>query len=113
MFTGGAGLSWTLPILTDLVERSRRGQSAVRRITWICVLRHYVNYDWFFDELESIGQLGSSGLLDLRIHYTTNSEDIDLVPHYFHPGRPNIQAIIENAVFESLGRIFVGGESMI
>jgi hypothetical protein len=108
--TGGAGLSWTLPILIDLVQRSRCGQSAVRRITWICVLRHSVNYDWFFTELESIGQLGSSSLLDLRIHYTTNTEQVDILPHYFYPGRPNIQAIIENAVHESRGRIFVGGE---
>ena len=110
LFAGGAGLSWTLPLLTDLVERARRGQSAVRRITWICVLRHHVNYDWFFGELESIGQLGPSSLLDLRIHYTSNADDIDMFPHYFYPGRPNIQAIIENAVHESLGRVFVGGE---
>lgn len=41
LFAGGAGISWTLPMLTDLVERHRQGKSVVRRTIWVCVLRHY------------------------------------------------------------------------
>lgn len=68
-----------------------------------------VNYDWFFQELESIMTSGGQGWVDVRIHYTTSADDINFVPAFFRPGRPNIGAILGNAVQEAQGRIFVGG----
>lgn len=110
LFAGGAGISWTLPILVDLVEKARRNQSAVRRVIWVCALRHYVNYDWFFGELEQIVQMSGNAWIDVRIHYTTDTEDVQNVPAFFRPGRPDIEFIIEEAVNAAKGRLFIGGE---
>jgi hypothetical protein len=108
LFAGGAGISWTLPVLTDLLARSRRNQSSVRRLIWVCVMRHYVNYEWFFNELEAVVHNSGDAWLDIRIHYTTNSEDVSLVPTFFRPGRPDIGGIIEDAVNSAQGRTFIG-----
>lgn len=111
LFAGGAGISWTLPILVDLVEKARKNQSAVRRVIWVCALRHYVNYDWFFGELEQIVQMSGNAWIDVRIHYTTDTQDVGNVPAFFRPGRPDIEFIIEEAVNAAKGRLFIGGES--
>jgi ferric-chelate reductase len=110
LFAGGAGISWTLPILVDLVEKARRNQSAVRRVIWVCALRHYVNYDWFFGELEQIVQMSGNAWIDVRIHYTTDAQDVANVPAFFRPGRPDIEFIIEEAVNAAKGRLFIGGK---
>lgn len=38
---GGAGVSWTLPILMDLIIKVRRGEALVRSIIWVWTIRHY------------------------------------------------------------------------
>ncbi|GAO47780.1 hypothetical protein G7K_1978-t1 [Saitoella complicata NRRL Y-17804] len=77
LVAGASGVTFTLPILMDLVERARKGRdfSAVRRLHFIWVIKAYAHTAWCAEELGKIRLLvqekGFRGLeVKIDIHVT-------------------------------------------
>jgi hypothetical protein len=74
LIAGGSGVSFTLPLLLDVVAAARRKQSPVKRVVFVWSLRSAGEVKWASDVLNDIHNNPPSGLsLDIRVHVTRAS----------------------------------------
>ncbi|KAH7925260.1 hypothetical protein BV22DRAFT_1011594 [Leucogyrophana mollusca] len=71
LIAGGAGVSYTLPVLLDIIECVRNGKSDCRRVVFIWVIREASHIHWIEEALVKAVQLAPSSLtVSVHIHLT-------------------------------------------
>ncbi|KLO19817.1 hypothetical protein SCHPADRAFT_817568 [Schizopora paradoxa] len=77
LFAGGSGVSYTLPLLMDLVRRARSGTSSVQRIFFVWVIKEPQHLAWIASVLSTAVLSAPSTLeIDSRIHVTGKSVQV-------------------------------------
>ncbi|KAI0068676.1 hypothetical protein BV25DRAFT_1910436 [Artomyces pyxidatus] len=74
---GGTGVSYTLPLMLDLVKRAREGSSLTKRILFVWVVRNEEHIDWLSTSLadaQASASTTSSLSLDTQIFVTRKRE---------------------------------------
>ncbi|QRV87582.1 Ferric reductase like transmembrane component [Ceratobasidium sp. AG-Ba] len=70
-FSGGSGISYTLPLFVDLINQVRTGKAAARRALFVWTVRDRSHVEWVSRILYAALQDCPSALqLDVRIHVT-------------------------------------------
>ncbi|KAH7909461.1 ferric reductase NAD binding domain-containing protein [Hygrophoropsis aurantiaca] len=71
LVAGGSGVSYTLPIFLDVVERVRNGKSDCRRAVFVWIIRDGRHIQWIQDALAKAVQIAPSSLtVSILIHIT-------------------------------------------
>lgn len=71
---GGSGITYTLPLLLDLVKDAQSGKSAVKNITFVWVVRTTEQIDWIAAPLyQAIRDCPSSLNIDLKLFVTRST----------------------------------------
>ncbi|TDL29709.1 hypothetical protein BD410DRAFT_833972 [Rickenella mellea] len=74
LIVGGSGVSYTLPLLLDLIHNGRSNKSAVRRILFVWCIRDPEHLSWIAKSLSSALTNAPSTLhIDARIHITQSN----------------------------------------
>lgn len=75
---GNTGVSYTLPLLLDLIECVRKGKSICQRATFVWCIRDSEHIRWISDVLEQALALAPESLkIDIRIFVTAPSKPSD------------------------------------
>ncbi|KAG9087759.1 hypothetical protein FRC06_002376 [Ceratobasidium sp. 370] len=70
-FAGGSGISYTLPLLIDLVRQARIGSAVAQRVLFVWTIRDRSHIDWISHLLhEALQDCPPTILLEIRIHVT-------------------------------------------
>ncbi|CAA7259897.1 unnamed protein product [Cyclocybe aegerita] len=82
LVAGGSGISYTLPLLLDLVRISAKGgKSAVGRVVFVWAVRDPAHLKWISQTLvEALNRSGSSIVIEPRIYITGPEYPIPQVP---------------------------------
>ncbi|KAH7925255.1 hypothetical protein BV22DRAFT_452820 [Leucogyrophana mollusca] len=74
LIAGGSGVSYTLPVLLDIIECVRNGKSDCRRVVFIWAIREASHIRWIEEALVKAVQLAPSFLtVAIHIHITDSS----------------------------------------
>jgi len=77
LIAGGSGVSYTLPLLMDLVHHARKGGSAVERVVFVWVVREPEHLAWISKLLISaVVSAPSSLAIEPRIYITSQKAQI-------------------------------------
>ncbi|KAF9483940.1 hypothetical protein BDN70DRAFT_903886 [Pholiota conissans] len=135
LIAGGSGISYTLPLLLNLVrENARGGSSAVRRVVFVWAVRDAVHLKWISTTLmQALSMATSSLVVEPRIYITGQSFPIPEVPELHERsslssiekddmttmqlpvysalklthGRPSIKKLLNEEISSSLGPVSV------
>ncbi|KII94680.1 hypothetical protein PLICRDRAFT_169410 [Plicaturopsis crispa FD-325 SS-3] len=81
LIAGGSGVSYTLPLLLDLVHNARAGRSAVRRVVFVWSVRDGAHLAWIAKLLsEALAAAPSSLVVEPRVYITGASFPIAEMP---------------------------------
>ncbi|ETW78224.1 ferric reductase [Heterobasidion irregulare TC 32-1] len=79
LIAGGSGITFTSPLLVDLVHRARKEPSVTRNVVFVWAIRHPDHINLIYgDLLETLSNLPANLNVDARIHIT-GSEDSALL----------------------------------
>ncbi|OJA15479.1 hypothetical protein AZE42_06345 [Rhizopogon vesiculosus] len=71
LVAGGSGVSYTLPVLLNVIERVRNGESSCRRVVFIWSIRDATHVRWIEDALMKAVELAPRSLaVSIRIFIT-------------------------------------------
>ncbi|KAG8829329.1 hypothetical protein FRC17_006752 [Serendipita sp. 399] len=74
LIAGGSGVSFTLPLLLDIISAARRQATPVKRVVFVWSVKNYEDLGWASGVLTLASNNASPTLsLDLRIHVTRAS----------------------------------------
>ncbi|KAG8760253.1 hypothetical protein FRC14_003551, partial [Serendipita sp. 396] len=74
LIAGGSGVSFTVPLLLDIVSAARRQKTPVKRVVFVWSVKNYEDLGWASEVLTMVNQTLTPTLsLDLRIHVTRAS----------------------------------------
>ncbi|KAJ6601629.1 ferric reductase NAD binding domain-containing protein [Mycena sp. CBHHK59/15] len=130
---GGSGISFTLPLLLDLIRRANKGTNPeCHKVTFVWAVRHAEHIKLISDTLSSaLEGISDSLAIDIRIHITACVEDTDGASYSVDPeksesslrtsedklqqvpcvrvfsGRPNVHAIVKSEVAAATGAMAV------
>jgi len=123
LVAGGNGFSWTLPILLDACRMHRRSHRFLKKILWVWMVPTTRYLSWLQDDLTTAMATDFESIsIDIRIHVTqeyANRRDPpkawnevlsvgrQRAPWIIH-GRPFIPEILDYALQNANGRIWVG-----
>ncbi|EKM76674.1 hypothetical protein AGABI1DRAFT_78091 [Agaricus bisporus var. burnettii JB137-S8] len=80
LIAGGSGVSFTLPLLLDLLERSKSGM-ACRRLTFVWTVRQLEHIVWIEDDLlGALKDIPPNLSLNIHIFAASNQNDIEEDP---------------------------------
>ncbi|KAG1726686.1 ferric reductase NAD binding domain-containing protein [Suillus lakei] len=83
---GGSGVSYTLPVLLDIIERVRNGQSSCRRVVFIWSIRNVDHIHWIDEVLIRALRLAPPSLsISIQIHVTGAPATIEILPQSYGP----------------------------
>ncbi|KAG1768915.1 ferric reductase NAD binding domain-containing protein [Suillus placidus] len=86
LVAGGSGVSYTLPVLLDIIERVRNGQSGCHRVVFIWSIRSVDHIHWIDDVLIRALRLAPPSLsISIHIHVTSAPETIEILPQSYGP----------------------------
>ncbi|KAG8747491.1 hypothetical protein FRC10_000627 [Ceratobasidium sp. 414] len=132
-FAGGSGISYTLPLLIDLVRQLRTGSAVAQRVLFVWVIRNHSHTNWVSHLLHEVLQdCPSTILLEIRIHVTQPAIPVlthgGTLPEAATPiedkltpslesfqsvkifnGRPNIATLLDEELGSALGRVSIDG----
>ncbi|KAG2151631.1 ferric reductase NAD binding domain-containing protein [Suillus bovinus] len=81
LVAGGSGVSYTLPVLLDIIERVRIGESRCRRVVFIWSIRNIDHIHWIDDVLIRALRLAPPSLsISIRIHVTGAPVTMETLP---------------------------------
>lgn len=129
-FSGGSGVSWTLPLLLDACRNQSKNYRMTRQIFWIWSVTNSEHMHWIESELtQALSTDIAQVTVDIRIHITQETAHIrdapraweEVVPSssksnsrqrapWIIQGRPDVYGLLSSAVESAGGRIWVGGE---
>ncbi|KAG9127936.1 hypothetical protein FRC07_007376, partial [Ceratobasidium sp. 392] len=79
-FAGGSGISYTLPLLIDLVRQVRTSSAVAQRVLFVWTIRDRSHADWITQLLhEALRECPPTLLIEIRIHVTQTA--IPALPH--------------------------------
>jgi len=79
LLAGGSGVSFTLPLLLDIISSVRRGESPVGRVLFVWSVKHYDDVKWASDDIKTaLKTLPPNLSIDVRIYV---SRTTSFVPH--------------------------------
>lgn len=124
LLAGGAGVSWTMPLLLDLCRRATQRTTHVRQIVWIWCVSSSESIPWITAPIASaLKTHGQAVTLDVRVHITQEHAHRRQPPRewtevasgtqrapWIVQGRPNFPTILQACVDNAAGRIWIGGE---
>ncbi|KAI0650622.1 ferric reductase NAD binding domain-containing protein [Trametes meyenii] len=85
LVAGGSGVSYTLPLLLDLVHRARAGTSGVRRVIFVWAVRESEHLQWISKLLtEALVAAQSTSLIIEPIVYVTGPSRVIPEPELSH-----------------------------
>ncbi|KAF9534178.1 ferric reductase NAD binding domain-containing protein [Crepidotus variabilis] len=89
LVAGGSGISYTLPLLLDLVSANQRGEkSAVKRVVFVWALRDSAHLKWISEALlRALTNVDSSLVIEPRIYITGSDRTIPDIPELEHEPR--------------------------
>ncbi|KAA1472403.1 hypothetical protein DENSPDRAFT_179747 [Dentipellis sp. KUC8613] len=77
LIAGGSGITFTMPILEDLVHRACHKPLACRNVTFIWVIRHVEHIDMIYEDLKKVIAAAPESLsVDIRIFITNSTTDL-------------------------------------
>ncbi|KDQ21126.1 hypothetical protein BOTBODRAFT_183772 [Botryobasidium botryosum FD-172 SS1] len=80
LISGGSGVTYTLPLLLDLVHRAQKGTTTVRKVVFIWAIRDIAHLDWISKPLATAVLCAPSSLtIDLRIFVSQSRPQITVV----------------------------------
>ncbi|KAG2346403.1 hypothetical protein BDR05DRAFT_988089 [Suillus weaverae] len=86
LVAGGSGVSYTLPVLLDIIERVRNGESGCRRVVFIWSIRSVDHIHWIDDVLIRALRLAPPSLsISILIHVTGAPATIEILPQSYGP----------------------------
>lgn len=86
LIAGGSGVSYTLPVLLDIIERVRNGESRCHRVVFIWSIRNVDHIHWIDDVLIRALRLAPPSLsISIHIHVTGASTTIQTLPQSSGP----------------------------
>ncbi|KAI5119309.1 hypothetical protein M0805_004553 [Coniferiporia weirii] len=92
LVAGGSGISYTLPIILDIVRRKNDRLSVCQRVLFLWFIREQEHIRWISDDLARLAKLPSAGLdIDIRIFVTGSA------PGHKGSHTPEAEAIGEEA----------------
>ncbi|KAG1804034.1 ferric reductase NAD binding domain-containing protein [Suillus subaureus] len=81
LVAGGSGVSYALPVLLDIIERVRNGESRCRRVVFIWSIRSVDHIRWINDVLIRALRLAPPSLsISIHIHVTGVATPIETLP---------------------------------
>ncbi|KAF8592671.1 hypothetical protein K439DRAFT_1504455 [Ramaria rubella] len=81
LIAGGSGVTFTLPLLADIICRSREGTAAVTKILWIWTVRDGAHLRWIESTLcEACLNMPPHLILDARVYISGPSQDAPTFP---------------------------------
>lgn len=84
LIAGGSGVSYTLPVLLDIIERVRNGESKCRRIVFIWSIRSIDHNYWIDNVLIRALRLAPPSLsISIHIHVTSAPTAINTLPQSY------------------------------
>ncbi|OAX36258.1 hypothetical protein K503DRAFT_315935 [Rhizopogon vinicolor AM-OR11-026] len=84
LIAGGSGVSYTLPILLDIIERVRNGKSRCRRVVFVWSIRNADHIHCIDETLIRALQLAPPSLsISIRIHVTGAPTTIEALLHSY------------------------------
>ncbi|KAJ7436564.1 ferric reductase like transmembrane component-domain-containing protein [Mycena latifolia] len=127
LFCGGSGISFTLPLLLDLIRCARMGTNPTcRRVLFVWAIRHSEQIKAISDDLlRALHGVSDSLRVDIRIHVTAPVEDtepgveksegsitsnakvLEAPGVQILPGRPQVPEIVKSEVAAASGSISV------
>ncbi|KAI0750929.1 hypothetical protein C8Q80DRAFT_1098755 [Daedaleopsis nitida] len=143
LLAGGSGVSYTLPLLLDIVHNARAGTSTVRRVIFVWAVRESDHLGWISKTLsEALAAAQSTKLaIEPTIYVTSPSSTIPEIPRTLSRssdgastpsevgevdkelpvysalriinGRPSIRRILQEGVNGSAGPVSVDGECLL
>ncbi|KAG2072141.1 hypothetical protein BDR04DRAFT_1014106 [Suillus decipiens] len=134
LIAGGSGVSYTLPVLLDIIERVRNGESKCRRIVFIWSIRSIDHNYWIDNVLIRALRLAPPYLsISIHIHVTSAPKTIKTLPQLYAAEirnsslfaiesvkltheRPDLQAILGDEVKAATGGMSVsvcGSQSIV
>ncbi|KAG2138486.1 ferric reductase NAD binding domain-containing protein [Suillus clintonianus] len=86
LIAGGSGVSYTLPVLLDIIERVRNGQSSCSRVVFIWSIRSVDHIHWIDEVLIRALRLAPPSLsISIHIHVTGAPSTIETLPQSYSP----------------------------
>lgn len=86
LVAGGSGVSYTLPVLLDIIERVRNGETNCRRVVFIWSIRNIDHIHWIDDVLIRALRLAPPSLsISIHIHVTGAPATIETLPRSYGP----------------------------
>jgi len=74
LISGGSGVSYTLPLLLDLIQQARTSTALVEKVVFIWAIRSESHIAWISSQLaEALDAAPSSLLIEIRIFVTQSS----------------------------------------
>ncbi|KAJ7448009.1 ferric reductase NAD binding domain-containing protein [Mycena latifolia] len=127
LFCGGSGISFTLPLLLDLIRGARMGTNRTcRRVLFVWVIRDSEQIKAISDDLlQALHGVSDSLRVDIRIHVTAIIEDtesdveksegsitsnakvLEAPGVQILPGRPQVPEIVKSEVAAASGSISI------
>ncbi|KAG1894070.1 ferric reductase NAD binding domain-containing protein [Suillus fuscotomentosus] len=83
LIAGGSGVSYTLPVLLDTIERVCNGESRCRRVVFIWSIRSVDHIHWIDDVLIRALQLAPPLYISIHIHVTDTPETTETLPRSY------------------------------
>ncbi|KAG2151488.1 ferric reductase NAD binding domain-containing protein [Suillus clintonianus] len=78
LIAGGSGISYTLPVLLDIIERVRTGESNCHRVVFVWSIRSVEHIHWIDEALVRALRLAPSSLsISIHIHVTGAAAPVD------------------------------------
>ncbi|CAO1623024.1 unnamed protein product [Sympodiomycopsis kandeliae] len=122
LFAGGAGVSWSLPLLLLLCRRATQRRSVVKQIIWIWCVPSRDCIPWAASAMSAALNTDPSAVtLDIRIYITQEhahrrdpprewtevASGKQRVP-WILQGRPHVAKVVESYIANAVGRLWIG-----
>ncbi|KAH7903964.1 hypothetical protein BJ138DRAFT_1073787 [Hygrophoropsis aurantiaca] len=116
LVAGGSGVSYTLPVFLDIIERARNGKSACRRVVFIWIIRDGRHIQWIQNALAKAVQIAPSSLtVSILVHVTNPPENllgdagfcISIPGLKTAHGRPDLKKVLQEEVASAVGSMSV------
>ncbi|KAG6835709.1 hypothetical protein H0H93_015457 [Arthromyces matolae] len=126
LIAGGSGVTFTLPLLLDVIRHAKEGTTDCTRLSFIWALRDN-NINWIMDTLRpAMTNIPAGITVSINIYLTTSdgeesieANDKSNIEHLISPGvvglhikhgRPDLQHHVETEVAQTIGAISFNGK---
>ncbi|KDQ52027.1 hypothetical protein JAAARDRAFT_184606 [Jaapia argillacea MUCL 33604] len=81
LISGGTGISYTLPVLLDVIHKVKEGKSACRRAVLVWAIRDLSHLKWVSDVISKALSMAPPSLtVSINIHVTSSKEPLPTLP---------------------------------